>query len=246
MLPTRRASGHSSAAPLVFAWCGAAAFALSLIFFLYTYLVRFGQPAGDARVVQPVTLDVLLFTVFALHHSALARTSMKARVHRFVPRELERSLYTWTASVLFVLVCALWQPVQGELYHLTGAAGVIGFVLQAVGIIVTVRSSARLDVLDLAGVRPVLQARDGAQPVHVPLETTGLYGFVRHPLYFGWILIVFGTPHMTLTRLTFAVVSALYLALAIPFEERELVQTFGAEYRAYQTRVRWKMVPGIY
>jgi protein-S-isoprenylcysteine O-methyltransferase Ste14 len=221
-------------------------FALSLIFFLYCYLVRFGQPAGDARILRPVMLDVLLFTMFALHHSALARTSVKARVHRLVPPELERSLYTWTASVLFILVCGLWQPVRGQLYHATGAVALIGFVIQAVGMVLTVRSSARLDVLDLAGVRPVLRARDGAGPIHVPLETAGLYGFVRHPLYFGWVLIVFGAPHMTMTRLTFAVVSALYLALAIPFEERALVQAFGPEYRAYQTRVRWRMVPGVY
>jgi protein-S-isoprenylcysteine O-methyltransferase Ste14 len=46
--------------------------------------------------------------------------------------------------------------------------------------------------------------------------------------------------------LVFASISTLYLAIAIPWEERELVKTFGAEYRAYQGRVRWRMVPGIY
>ena len=51
---------------------------------------------------------------------------------------------------------------------------------------------------------------------------------------------------MTLTRFTFAVVSTAYLALAIPFEERSLIETFGNEYRDYQRKVRWRMIPGLY
>jgi protein-S-isoprenylcysteine O-methyltransferase Ste14 len=51
---------------------------------------------------------------------------------------------------------------------------------------------------------------------------------------------------MTLGRFTFALVSTAYLALAIPWEERSLVATFGPEYREYQRQVRWRMVPGLY
>jgi protein-S-isoprenylcysteine O-methyltransferase Ste14 len=80
----------------------------------------------------------------------------------------------------------------------------------------------------------------------VPLETRGLYGFVRHPLYFGWALFVFAAPDMTLTRFSFAVISTAYLAAAIPFEERSLGRIFGSQYEAYKKRVRWRMLPGIY
>jgi len=69
---------------------------------------------------------------------------------------------------------------------------------------------------------------------------------VRHPLYFGWALLVFGAPHMTADRFTFAIVSTFYLALAIPFEERDLDDTFGSEYARYREHVRWRMLPGLY
>jgi protein-S-isoprenylcysteine O-methyltransferase Ste14 len=240
------ASARSSTAALVFAWCGAALFALSLIFFLYSYLIPFGRPLDHGDALPTVAIDVLLFTLFALHHSLLARPGIKARVRQHVPPALERSLYTWTASALFILVCALWQPVPGVLYRLTGIAAWSGYAVQLAAIAITVRASARLDVLDLAGVRQVLRRGATTPQEHVPLETTGLYGFVRHPLYFAWTLLVFGTPHMTATRAVFAVVSSAYLALAIPFEERSLSETFGSEYADYQRRVRWRMVPGLY
>jgi protein-S-isoprenylcysteine O-methyltransferase Ste14 len=51
---------------------------------------------------------------------------------------------------------------------------------------------------------------------------------------------------MTATRATFAVVSTIYLAAAIPWEERNLLETFGPEYEQYRRKVRWRMMPGIY
>jgi len=240
---------RSSAGALLFAWSGAALFVASLAYFLYCYLVRFGAAgppdASSAAALRAVLIDAALFSAFALHHSVAAREPIKARLRRVVPGGLERSVYTWLASVLFILVCRWWQPVPGELYHLTGAFAAPGYLVQLLGLVLTVRSSARLDVLDLAGVRPLLEPR-GAAPAHVPLETAGPYGFVRHPLYFAWVLLVFAAPHMTMTRLVFALISSIYLAIAIPLEERSLIRTFGADYRAYQKHVRWRMIPGLY
>ena len=238
------ASARSAPAAVVLAWSGAAAFALSLLFFLYSYVVRFGVRAGAAPLVPSIAIDIGLFSIFALHHSLLARPSVKDRMRALVPAPLERSVYTWTSSLLFAGVCALWQFVPGELYRLDGAAAWLGYSIQLTGIAITARSSARLDVLDLAGVRQVLATREA--PAHVPLETRGLYGVVRHPVYLGWALIVFGTPHMTSTRFVFAAVSTAYLALAIPFEERTLIGVFGEAYRDYRRRVRWRMIPGVY
>jgi methanethiol S-methyltransferase len=235
-----------SRATVAWAWAGAALFALSLLYFAFSYGVRYGRPLPDGPVLRPVLANLLLFTMFAVHHSLLARTAAKAWLQRFLSPPVERSAYTWIASVLFVIVCASWRDVPGELYRLEGVAAVPGYLAQLLGVALTARAAAAIDVLDLAGVRPALDARDAREPRHVPLATTGLYGFVRHPLYFAWALLVFGAPHMTATRVTFAVISTIYLALAIPFEERSLIGLFGADYRAYQRQVRWRMLPGIY
>jgi methanethiol S-methyltransferase len=240
------AVGPSSRGALVVAWSGAVVFVISLGYFLYAYLVRFGGPAPSSGTARAVTWNVLLFSLFALHHSVMARSGVKACVGRTIDPALERSAYTWMASVLFLLVCGAWQPVPGDLYRLDGAAAVFGYAVQGAGVLLTIRASSRLDVLELAGVRQVLQARGGGPPPAPRLETRGLHGFVRHPLYFAWVLVVFGSPHMTMTRFVFATVSTVYLALAIPLEERSLLRAFGAEYQAYRTQVRWRMIPLLY
>lgn len=235
-----------SAAVTAFAWTGGGIFLASLGWFLYCYLIPFGADPGRGPVAAPIAVNVILFSIFALHHSVLARSGIKTAAQRFVPELVERSLYTWIASVLFILVCVFWRPVPGTLYHLDGAWALAGYALQIAGIVMTVRAAAAIDALDLAGIRSVVNASRGAPVQHVPLKTQGLYGFVRHPLYFAWMLFVFGAPVMTATRATFAVVSTLYLAVAIPFEERDLIRLFGDEYRRYRQKVRWRMLPGIY
>jgi protein-S-isoprenylcysteine O-methyltransferase Ste14 len=228
------------------AWAGAAAFLLSLVWSAGAYLFSFDRRAARFPLPAAVAIDVALFAVFAFHHSLLARAGAKAWVQRWVPPELERSIYTWTASLLFAGVCTWWEAVPGTLYVLDGPFRTAGYAVQLAGVVMTIKSSAALDVLDLAGVRQVERARDGAPPRHVSLETGGLYGFVRHPLYLAWALMVFGSPDMTATRATFAIVTTAYLAIAIPWEERSLVRTFGRDYDAYRRAVRWRMLPGVY
>jgi protein-S-isoprenylcysteine O-methyltransferase Ste14 len=69
---------------------------------------------------------------------------------------------------------------------------------------------------------------------------------VRHPIYSGWFLLVFGVGTMTGTRLVFAAISCLYVLIAIPFEERSLLATAGGAYNRYVNQVKWKLLPGVY
>jgi protein-S-isoprenylcysteine O-methyltransferase Ste14 len=237
---------HAFRLMTVVAWTGGGAFVASLGYFLYSFLQRFDSAPAGGPIVAPIAADVLLFSVFALHHSAFARTPFKAWVRSLVPAPLERSVYTWVASVLFVVVCWAWVPVPGVMYRIHNPFRILAYAMQGAGLLLTFLGSRALDVLDLAGVRPVLRARAGLSSPHVPLSTAGVFGIVRHPLYFGWALLVGAAPDMTATRAVFALVSCAYLAVAIWWEERALVETFGVEYETYRRSVRWRMIPFIY
>jgi hypothetical protein len=137
-------------------WAGAALFAGSLSYFAYFYLVRLGQPGDDpeAGALRAVSVNVLLFTVFALHHSLLARSGAKAWVSRHINPAMERSTYVWIASLLFLAVCLGWQMIPGTAWQTTGAARLLCYGIQIAGLALTLRSASRIDIWDLAGVRP--------------------------------------------------------------------------------------------
>lgn len=217
-------------------------FVASLGYGVWRYVTDFGGSAAPGAPLTAAFADVALFSVFALHHSLVARTGLKNWIAHQVSPALERSVYVWIASALFILVCALWQPLAGVAWTASRPWSFILTGAQVTGLVVTGVASRQLDVFSLAGVRQAMhQTRRESG-----LVTTGWYRVVRHPIYFGWVLMVWPAPQMTMTRLVFAVVSTTYLAVAIPFEERALVRQFGETYRQYAHRVRARMVPFLY
>jgi protein-S-isoprenylcysteine O-methyltransferase Ste14 len=97
-------------------------------------------------------------------------------------------------------------------------------------------------VRDLGGNRTAFpRPNDGA-----PLITTGIYGWVRHPLYvsvmafsLAWALL--WASHAALAA---AVASAIFLDLKARHEERLLREKFP-DYDAYARRVK-RFLPGVY
>jgi protein-S-isoprenylcysteine O-methyltransferase Ste14 len=248
------------------AWAGAGLFLASLVYFAWFYLVVLGQPAtvSAERVPSALAINTALFSAFALHHSIFARTGVKALVRCLLPPALERAAYVWVASLLLIAVCLLWRPLPGLAWQAPGALRWALHAVQLAGIVLTLKSASRIDIWELAGVRQVreaglvlsatsaawlvsaAQSESASSKASSALEISGPYRWLRHPIYLGWILIVFGAPTMTSGRLLFASISTLYLVVAIPFEERGLQSQFGQAYRDYQRSVRWRLVPGVW
>jgi protein-S-isoprenylcysteine O-methyltransferase Ste14 len=201
--------------------------------------VALGTAPAQGPLIEGLLINTLLFGIFALHHSVLAREPMKARVSRLVSPSLERPTYVWVASLLFMAVCLAWRPIAGTVYRIPPPwAWVVG-ALQFAGGVLTLDAARRIDVRVLAGLRP--EPADGGDPV-----ARGTYRFVRHPIYLGWVLLVWAASDMTTGRLVFAAISTAYLVAAVPFEERSLRRRFGPSYDAYRRQVRWRIVPGLY
>ncbi len=225
-----------------FVWLGGALFVASLASFIIVYGIVLGRPpsVNAASTGAAIAVNVAMFTVFALHHSAMARTGAKAWIADVIPPRLERSVYVWIASALFLGVTWMWVPVPGVAWQLTGVWQWIGRGAQLLGLWLTARAAGLLDPLELAGIRQL----QGLRPAE--FTAIGPFRLVRHPIYLGWILVVFGSPFMTMSRLVMAVVSSAYLFVAVPWEERSLIEAFGDRYREYQRNVRWRIVPWLW
>lgn len=237
------ASRSSTLATQACAWTGGALFVASLAVYVWFFRSMATPGPAGAPVGAALAWNVAIFTVFALHHSLMARSGAKTWIARTLPAALERSAYVWASSLLLIAVCLLWQRVPGLLYTVPAPAAWLGTAAQVTGIVFTVAGARVLDALDLAGIRQTLGPRAVAAAT---IRVAWPFTVVRHPIYLGWALIVFGAPTMTLDRLVWAVVSTAYLVIAIPWEERSLSAAAGPAYQAYQRQVRWRMVPGVY
>jgi protein-S-isoprenylcysteine O-methyltransferase Ste14 len=184
-------------------------------------------------------VDVLLFLVFALQHSVMARPSFKRRWTRIVPAPIERSTYVLITSLLLLALCWLWRPIPIDVWSVqTPALRSAITTLFWAGWIVTGLAAAATNQAEMIGLRQVLDANRGKPAGDLTLTTSGLYRIVRHPIYVGAIVAFWATPDMTVGHLVFSVLATVYTVLGAMLEERDLVRIFGDAYRDYQERVR--------
>ncbi len=73
------------------------------------------------------------------------------------------------------------------------------------------------------------------------LVVSGLFRISRNPMYLGFLLLLAGIAMALGTLAPFGIVFAFFIITSlwyIPFEERKMEETFGADYLAYKTRTR--------
>ena len=230
---------------LLFFTYGVAAYLAFLASFLYAiaFVGGFAVPSrldGPLQTTLPValTIDCLLLTIFAVQHSVMARRWFKERWTQIVPWTIERSTYVLCASLALLLLFWQWRPIGMQIWHVENAtARVVLWTLFAAGWATVLVVTFLINHFDLFGLRQVWLPLVGRPYTKVSFRTPMPYRFVRHPLYFGFLLAFWMTPSMTLAHLVFALATTAYIVLAIQFEERDLVREHGAAYQEYRRAV---------
>jgi len=188
-------------------------------------------------VARAVIMDLVLLGLFAIQHSVMARPAFKRWWTRLVPPPIERSTYVLAASLVLALLCWRWRPIPAVLWSVGGAGAVILQAVSWIGWAVVLGATFLLNHFELFGLSQVwenLRGKAAAAPV---FRTPLLYGFVRHPLYMGFVLAFWAAPTMTAGHLLFAAATLGYMLIAIQLEERDLVGVFGETYVDYRRRV---------
>jgi methanethiol S-methyltransferase len=199
---------------------------------------------ASAPLGQALAIDLALLSLFAIQHSGMARPAFKRWLTRFLSPAIERSTYVLLSSVALIVLFALWQPLGGVVWDVTDPLGrAVLWALFAFGWLLVLVATFLINHFDLFGLRQVWLALIDKPYTHIAFRTPGPYRLVRHPLYVGWFFAFWSTPHMTVAHLLFAVVTAAYILVAIRFEEKDLVDALGEDYRRYQKRVPM-LIPG--
>ena len=229
---------------LFFAY-GVTAYLIFLATFLYAIAFVGGflvprQLDGPTGTSLPTALAVnaSLLTLFALQHSVMARRWFKDWWTQFIPWSIERSTYVLCASLALLLLFWQWQPIGIVIWSFDNqAVRAVLWTLFATGWATVLIVTFLINHFDLFGLRQVWLPLVGRPYTRVAFRTPWPYRYVRHPLYFGFLLAFWMTPTMTLAHLVFAFATTAYIVLAIGFEEHDLVSEHGAAYLEYRRRV---------
>lgn len=191
----------------------------------------------DLAEHQALLWDAFLSILFFVQHSVMIRTSFQTRLARIIPRHYHPSTYAIASGVALAAMVLLWQPSRTILYH---ADGLLSLLTRAVAALAVagfawgVRALKNFDTFGLEPIKAHLRGR--------PLRTTnfivrGPYRWVRHPLYFFMLVLFWSFPDGALDRLLFNGLWTVWVIIGTLLEEKDLVETFGEEYRRYQQTV---------
>ncbi|ALS97405.1 methyltransferase family protein [Lacimicrobium alkaliphilum] len=227
---------------LIYALGGYLAGMLSLLY-LMGFIINIGVPKGiDDGESGALWLSVLvnagLIGLFGLHHSLTARTRFKLWLKSYLPVPAQRATYLYFTALMTAILVIFWQPIDTVIWAVDQPLAVTLFLCLYLffwGLMVM--CSFPIGHFHLLGLAQAWNHFLKKPDVEPPFSTKFLYALVRHPISSCWILIAWCTPVMTAGHLVFAIGVLIYILLATPYEEKDLVREIGPDYLKYQSQV---------
>jgi protein-S-isoprenylcysteine O-methyltransferase Ste14 len=174
-------------------------------------------------------------------HSFLASLPVKQRLQRSVGKQYRyyRLFYTVFAAVsLGALVVFQIALPTSDVFTPTTATKMLGWLVMVAGVGLMIVCIKKY-FISLSGLKSLFQEAPAAE-----LMIAGIHRYMRHPLYAGTFLAIWGLwillPYLSLL-LSNSIIT-LYTLYAIQLEEEKLVAEFGEQYRRYQKAVP-KLIP---
>jgi len=175
---------------------------------------------------------VLTILLWGLLHSLLAALKFKELVRRVLGPSLNRFYrlaYNVFACISFLPVLAVMYLVPDRSLYIVPLPWILflvaGELLAVAGL---VAGFLQTDGWDFLGLRQL-----GGSEKSSKLTTSGLYHYVRHPLYSAGLAIIWLLPRMTVNILAVNIALTVYVITGAYFEERKLRGEFGQDYADY-------------
>jgi len=183
-------------------------------------------------------LLVICWLLYFFIHSALASLWVKEKVRSYFPGMFSyyRIIYNIIAilGLLPLLAWSISKPVNMEIpFH-----QILGGLISLIGLYFMRKAFQSFDMAEFLGLKSEGDAI---------LVTKGMYGYVRHPLYFASILLIGGLFLLfpSQTMLMVMLISYAYIIIGSKLEERKLRKHFGQAYVDYAIQVK-ALIPYVY
>ncbi len=178
----------------------------------------------------------LSWIVYCVLHSVLASLEVKLFFKKAGNRFCRYYRLGYTIFATVTLIFVLWFQYSFKSFYLIHSLYLKYFsflLLVLPGVIIMVIAISKYFKL-LSGVRSLFMSNPSAN-----LKIDGIHKYIRHPLYLGTLLFIWGVFFIfpLLTNLISVVIITLYTVIGIKFEEKKLLREFGDAYADYIKKV---------
>jgi methanethiol S-methyltransferase len=184
-------------------------------------------------------LQILFWFLYGALHSVLADNGVKLFFEQKLGAGYRyyRLIYNLLAFVLLaaILVYQFTLPAY-TLWAFDWRIDVVANLLKYGGLLIVLIAISGYNFKEFSGLAFSPRNADAGSGT---LKTDGLLRYVRHPIYTGTILFIWGLflSDSLVRTLVMAGSVTLYTLIGIYFEEKKLVAEFGEAYREYRRRV---------
>lgn len=184
----------------------------------------------------------MLWVAYCIVHSVLASEWIKKKLRsRMKNYKWFRLWYTLLAFVsLFAVIYYQVTIATIELFHSSNLFLIAGIIISGSGLILML-VCIRKYFMSLSGLRSLFFENFSNE-----LQIKGIHRYVRHPLYLGTFVFIWGLlllfPYLSLLIATSII--TVYTLIGIELEEQKLILEFGDDYRQYQKKVP-KLIPSF-
>ncbi|MGH1351588.1 MAG: methyltransferase family protein [Methyloligellaceae bacterium] len=217
--------------------------ATASLVYIVGFLADFGVPKSisigkTTDFWTAVLIDMSLVGLFGLHHSVTARTSFKRWWTKFIPQPIERATYLYMTAAMTALLVHLWCPIPITIWEVKSQWGAIAIYALYLSIwTMMFLATFHFGHFSFMGLAQAWENFRQTPPEPTNLTIRYLYALVRHPISLGWMTAPLATPHLTAGHLVFALATLIYIMLATPFEEADLIEELGETYTSYRNKV---------
>lgn len=189
-------------------------------------------------MLQQHILLAFAWIVFCALHSALASPGWKRSAQKRMGSGFRYYRLWYTLFALATLAAVVWLQVSipSPFIFAPILLTQIGGIFIMAGGLVVMGICIRKYFMHLSGLKSLYLNDEQAAN---QLQISGIHRFVRHPLYSGTFMAIWGFwllwPQASM--LVANLIITIYTVMAIAWEERKLVQEFGDDYRRYQQTV---------
>ncbi len=188
--------------------------------------------------------------LYGLVHSILASLTVKDLAGRWLGtwgRRGYRLGYNFFAMFSFLPVLALVNDLPDlALYSIPFPWMLLTLALQGLAVVALILGVTQAGTWSFVGFQQLTQTAAGSDKPEgsSSMTVSGLYRWVRHPIYTGVLVFIWCAPIMTRNLAALNLGLTLYILVGAWFEERKLVHEFGQEYQIYAKKTPM-LVPGL-